>query len=346
MYFGFMFRNALLLVLASFFALSCKKEQVFSRIKISEDSHSWMYDLMVKYPQKDITLSNFALPGSHDAGVYVLNKCSFGANSCNTQTQTLNFTKQLEAGYRIFDVRLTTQNGKYVTHHTSECGGLGCQGESYQKLLDMTNNFLNENREVVILLFSHFCSMSPTDAAFIEYTESILGDKIYKETERVEKLGDWNLKTILGENPTTGKVILVFDGGVSNTDENRQNGLFSVDAMRTYGGWSNKFNYSELKADQLNKFNAYDPNSGLLFEFSWQMTQDAALAVSCALGDNKKSILNMSKESNPDFQIVIDSMIQSGAIHTQKHPNIFWLDHGDKWMKDIAIRISEIGFQK
>lgn len=335
-------KHALLFVLLTFFILSCKKEKSFERFVPAKVDIAWMSSLMKQYSDRDIRFSDLCLPGSHDAGLYILRKCSFGANSCNTQTQNLDMYKQLEAGYRIFDMRPMLLGGEYYAHHTTECGGLGCQGDFMKNIFQFTNDFLEKHTEIVILSFVHFCNLKPDDPDFLKMIDDILGDKIYRETERTDYFYDWSLKKILGENPQKGKVILLFDG-VPNTDENRQKGYFSERILSAVGGWSNKNVYSLLKEDQLSKYNNYEPRYPNLFQFSWQMTQETAQAIACAVGDQSRSILAMSKESNPDFQIVVDSMIQSGAIHAGKYPNIFWLDFGEEWMIDVAKKVSEIG---
>ncbi len=339
-----MFRNTRFLgFILLFFLVSCQKEKSFEKYIPAKIDYAWMTSLLNQYPDKDIKFSDISLPGSHDAGVYILRKCSFGANACNTQTQHLDMGKQLKAGYRIFDVRPMILNGEYYAHHTTECGGLGCQGDYIKNIFEYTNDFLEEYHEIVVLSFGHFCNMNENDEQFLKMLQEVFGDKIYKETERVNYFYDWSLRKILGENPATGKVILMFDSGFSNTDENRKQGYFSSSIMNTVGGWSNKSVYSQLKEDQLLKFNNYSPAPSRLFQFSWQMTQETAQAVACAVGDQSNSILSFSKQSNPDFQIVIDSMVQSGAINSHKYPHIFWLDHGDEWMISIAKTISEIG---
>lgn len=338
-------KRALLCTVLTLFILSCKKEKTFERFIQQKIDIAWMSSLMKQFPDREIKFSELCLPGSHDAGVYILRRCSFGANSCNTQTQHLDMYKQLEAGYRIFDVRPMLLGGEYYAHHTTECGGMGCQGDFMKNIFQFTNDFLENHTEVVVLAFDHFCNMRPEDADFLKMLNDILGDKIYKETDRVDFLYDWSLNKVLGKEPQKGKVILLFDG-VSNTDENRQKGYFSDRILSSIGGWSNKNVYSLLKEDQLSKFTNYEPRHPNMFQFSWQMTQEAAQAVACAVGNQSGSILSMSKQSNPDFQIVIDSLVQSGAIHSGKIPNVFWLDYGEEWMIGIAKTISEIGLSK
>ena len=70
-----------------------------------QSTSDWMGTLINAYTEKNIALNDITITRSHDAGTYVLDSCTFGANSCNTQTQHLNMTDQLEIGLRVFDIR-------------------------------------------------------------------------------------------------------------------------------------------------------------------------------------------------------------------------------------------------
>lgn len=326
--------------------ISCNKEKESRLFQTQKVRIDWMSALMEQYSEKEILFSELCLPGSHDAGMYNLRKCTFGANSCNTQTQQLDMFQQLEAGFRIFDVRPAFVRGEIFTQHATECGGLGCEGDYLREMLKMTNDFLEENKEVVILSLNHFCNISSNDTLLLNLIEETLGDKIYKETDFSENLYDWSLQKVLGKNPQKGKVILVFEGGFSNTTENRSNGYFSNNIMNFVGRWSNKKIYKELKEDQLKRYADFNPRSPNLFQFSYQMTPDEGIAIACAVGNQIGSIKNLSKQTNKDFPVVIDSLIQTGEIRADKIPNVFWLDYGDEWMIEIAHKISVIGIEK
>ena len=349
------------IALLTLFTFSCKKEKVVVTDKDQTENpdddnpkdttitdglpdYAWMSRLLQEFPDEDIKLSDICLPGSHDAGMYILRSCKLG-NACNTQTQELNMKRQLEAGYRIFDLRPVFAGQKVFAYHYNECGGVGCRGDLMENIFNYTNEFLDKNKEVVILLFDHFCQIGPDDDTFLNLLNSTLGDKIYKETDYEEYYYDWTLRKILGDNPKTGKVILMYQGNYPNTVERRQNGHFSDNILVSEGGWSNKNIYAELKKDQLRQYNQYQPAHPKTFLFSYQQTLNDTQSIACAI-NAKPSIKDLAMETNPDFQIVVDSMITTGAINTQKHPNIFWVDFGEKWMIDVAMKISKIGMGK
>jgi len=337
----FLFSTALIILIL--FIDSCKKEKnTENDVRVD-----WMTELREEYPDKKILFSDICMPGSHDAGMYILRSCLIGANTCNTQTQELNLYQQLEAGYRVFDIRPVKKGEMYYVQHTTDCGGLGCQGDYLDYIFNYTNQFLEKYNEVIIFEVSHICGFDTKEdtVAFFNMAKKILGDKIYTETEYESNFYDWSLEKILGENPKHGKIILMFEDNWSNNIEMRQQGYFSENIMHLEGGWSNKNEYGALKTDQLAKFKNYQPESPKIFQFSYQMTQDAMMAVACGITGNAKSIRQLAQESNTDFPLVIDDLIQTGEINSGKIPNIFWCDFGDKWMIEVAKKVSKVRLQ-
>ena len=83
---------------------------------------SWMQDILL--PTKGhYTLRDIVIPGSHDAGMSVLNgiggTVSTSINDCNTLTQTISIGKQLNAGIRMFDLRAGMYKDYLYTQHFS-----------------------------------------------------------------------------------------------------------------------------------------------------------------------------------------------------------------------------------
>lgn len=326
------------------FLLSCNKDNS-SESRVKSESADWMSILLEKNPSTNISLRDICIPGSHDAGMFLVQDCSVGANSCNTQTQYLDFKNQLEGGIRIFDVRPIFFKNRYYTQHATDCDGLGCKGDRMENIIAQTKTFLDNHAEVVIFQMGHFCKMNGNDEAFIDFLETQLGDRIYRDSDPSVPLIEKSLRDILPTDLKTGKIILMFENGFANTPENRAAGYFSLDVMPSEGGWSNKNNFAELKADQLARYNAFNPASGRLFSFSWQMTQDAAQAVNCALRPNGYSIQKMAKETNDNLPIVVDSLIANGSLSSTKFPNIIWTDDSDASITKVCVKISELAFK-
>ena len=123
--------------------ISCKKEtQSNARVaspKPEIKTESWMHDLIKLYSSKNISLIDIMMPGAHDAGLYELNNCTFGANYCNTETQLLNVGDQLKQGIRVFDVRPSYESNNFYTEHSTGCGGLGCKGAKLSTIYNDIN---------------------------------------------------------------------------------------------------------------------------------------------------------------------------------------------------------------
>jgi|GEM_PF-4389781 len=340
-------KHALLTIfLCGTFLGGCKKDQLLQH-QLKKRDIAWMAALMDEFPQADITLSDLCVPGSHDTGMSLVRECTFGANSCNTQTQHLDMKGQLEAGMRVFDVRPILFKSRYYTQHATACDGMGCKGELMEDILSDTRVFLDAYPEVVILLMGHFCNMSGNDEAFLQLLSEKLGDRIYREKGASRPLYQRSLREdILADaEPGTGKVILQFEEGFSNTAENRAKGYFTNDVIPFEGGWSDKNNYPQLKEDQLLRYQNYVNDGKKLFQFSWHMTQDAKQAVSCALLDNTNSIESFSVITNNALPGVIDSLISIGAINRARIPNLIWVDYGNEQITDECIKISRLALR-
>lgn len=320
--------------------VSCKKEEASKTPK--SETADWMSTLISVHP--DAALSDIAMPGSHDAAMYIVQDCSFGANACNTQTQYLDMRAQLEAGARIFDIRPIFYKNKYYTQHATDCDGLGCKGDRLDLMLDELRSFLDNHAEVVFFSMGHFCKIAPDDAAFLNLLNSKLGDRIYKETNASQPMMHRPLKEMLPADLKTGKVVLIFEG-ISGSVESKANGYFPTSVLPSAGGWSNKNNFPELKADQIQRFLDFNNDGTRLFNFSWHMTQDETQAVKCALSGNSYSIKDMAKQTNTELSNMLDSLIGAGAINKSKIPNVIWVDFADAAATQQCLKINKLSLE-
>jgi hypothetical protein len=102
-----------------------------------------------------LKLSELCIPGTHDSACYDMEQ---SVGSPWSQTQVLNFTQQLQAGARYFDLRLRYNNGNFIFCH----GDWDTKVKLTDLLLQLTS-FLGElgrNKEIVILDFTHFDGFS------------------------------------------------------------------------------------------------------------------------------------------------------------------------------------------
>ena len=332
------------------FLISCKKESpspARTRVEVSVTPENWMRSTLLKYSGQDIALADLAVPGSHDAGLYVTNLCSFGANSCNTQTQYLPMKQQLEAGIRIFDLRPCLANGKYFTQHVTDCGGLGCKGDLLTNIFTQTNDFLNNHGELVIYHLTHFCGMNYNDSAFMNLLTRTFGDKIYKETS-VSSIPfiQQPLRNIIPTSINTGKVMLIFDDDVSNTATNRANGLFAGSILPIQGGWTNSHSFADLKVRQLANYADFVNDRNSLFQFSWQVTQDETQAITCFFSPTSQtSIENMAIYANKQLPAILDTLIMNNDITKGRIPNIIYFDFADEAGTQQCLRLNSINLE-
>ena len=337
------------LLFLSVFLFSCKKEtpnnarQAAPTIEIKPES--WMHDLITKYPSKNITLLDIMLPAAHDAGIYQLTSCTFGANACNTETQLLNFNEQLIQGIRMFDVRPTFYNNTFYTYHATDCDGLGCRGAALSTILNDVNKFLDNHSELVFFEISHFCRTSNSDTALLNLFNRILGDKIYKETVPTSvPFIHQPLKDIIG-NGTSGKIILIFDG-VANTSANRANGLFNGSfLLPREGRWTNSHYLKDMIQAQLNEYSNFSNDGEHLFQFSWQITQNELQAINCAINPNAPSIHKTADSANVRIAPVLDSLIAVNEIRKGRIPNIIYLDFSESFVTKQCIKISKLNIE-
>lgn len=306
----------------------------------------WMHELVNAHYHA--TLSDICIPGSHDAAMYITQYCTAFANHGNTQTQYLTMKNQLEAGLRIYDVRPVYFKGDFYTQHSTKCDGLGCKGDLLRNMLRDTRTFTDQHRELVILLITHCCHTSPTDTALLTLIRTELGDRLYRNTtdyQREVPFIKTPLEKIIGSDGH-GKVLIIFEGG-PQTPEAEAQGWFDQSILPMTGGWTNDNHYPDLQQHQLNNFAAYKKNGEALFQFSWQITQHNAQAVRGAFDPNSPTTIRKgAAHANAQLPALIDSLINAGAIHPGKVPNIIWDDLGDTLVTRQCIKLSTIGVMK
>jgi hypothetical protein len=332
----------ILIIISICFNSACQKENIDDSNTITAN---WMSNLLKENPDKTIAFKDISIPGSHDAAMYVLEDC-VGGNACNTQTQYLNMKTQLEQGLRMFDIRPILYKGSYYTQHATDCNGFGCKGDKMENILTQTKNFLDNHSELVILELSHFCGLESDDAAFLELVRSKLGDRIYKETTASNIPFFKRLLTdFIPTSQKTGKVILIFEG-IADSPANREAGLFTRNILPAAGGWTDDNNFPELKRNQLANFTDYENDSTRLFQFSWQITQDAPMAIACVLTpDGATSIQSAANNANVQLPVIVDSLIATNAIRKGKIPNIIYVDFADAFVTNLCIKLSKLNIE-
>ncbi len=325
----------------------------------------WMEDFL--FPAKgNLTLKDIVIPGSHDAGMSALNGTG-GAqagsiNPCNTLTQTQNIGSQLNAGIRMFDLRVGTfKKQLYIKHSSSDCMADavgGGYGERFKDILDSVKTFLDRHKkEFIILTFSHFC---PTEASASDVADSIVSvlgkDHIYNN--KGKSIDQIKL------NDLAGKVLVAFEK-YSYPDKMIDSNSMA-DAGKTFLNFRRKYaatnQITNLVAAEEQFFTSMKDgvSKNDLIRLDWQLTQssqEAALVCNDFQNDNvnpvingvmlltnvinkNQSITDLAISGNKYIIAKVNGWIKAGVINKNNKPNIVYVDAAGAWITDYCIQLN------
>jgi hypothetical protein len=306
----------------------------------------WMSQLLQANPSKHLSLADICLPGSHDAAMYMNQHCTAFANTGNTQTQYLPMKQQLESGLRIFDIRPWYEDGRFYTHHSTHCDGLGCKGDMLINILHATREFLDTHHELVILQISHPCHTSASDSVLLSLLAATLGDRIYRETKPANvPFIQVPLQDLLPADGKTGKVLITIEGAENNA-ATRAKGIFNDNILPTAGGWTNDNKLPLLEEHQRKNLSAYQGNGSALYTLAWQITQHNEEALRSALAPHARaSIRHGAYRANQAFPAFLDSLIKTGNIRKGKIPNIIWSDFVDTAVTKQCMKLTKLNVE-
>ncbi len=313
------------------------------------DNASWMSAVIAYYAEQNITLTDICFPRAHDAGNYLETSCTIGANACNTRTQEIDIENMLLAGVREFDMRphLFAEDNIFYTHHYTSCGGLGCNGDSFENMLQAIKSFLDTHAEIVIIDINHYCETNQNDEQLINLINNTLGNRLYKETSSTQNnVLETPLNQIISLDDNTGKAIVTYEG-LTPSPEHRALGMFTENGtFTTAGSYANKFIFEEMYADQLAKFENYEASTQSLFEISWTLTQNTDIAIECAIGDSTNSIYNLATIAKENLSSSVDEMIENGTIRKGKIPNTISIDIANNFVTNECIKITKLNLEE
>jgi hypothetical protein len=326
---------------------------------------TWMEDTL--FPAKgNLTLKDIVIPGAHDAGMSALNGTGgihgSSINPCNTLTQKLNIGKQLNAGIRMFDLRVGAfKNAVYAKHSSSDCMAEamgGGYGEQFKDILDSVKTFLNRHKnEFIIITFSHFCPNEASADHVADTIFSVLGkDKIYNNQSKSID----NIKL----NDLAGKVIITFEQYASREKLIDSNSM--ADKAKTFLN----FRRAYAATNQINKLLAREElfftsmkdgiNKNDLVRLDWQLTQssDEAALICNDFEDEKvspvvngimlltnvvkknQSIIDLAQFGNKYLPSKLNAWIDNGTINKNNKPNILYVDVAGPWITDYCIELN------
>lgn len=337
----------------------------------SYNTASWMGDLLLPY-RPNATLKDIVIPGSHDAGMSVLTAAggmqSASVNECNTLTQIQPIASQLNAGIRMFDLRVGTLNGVlYTKHCSSDCMSEamgGAYGEKLEQVLQAVKHFLHTNtKEVVLLTFSHFCEKETPVKVLADSVAALLGkDILYRSGTR--HLGELPLKEL------AGKVLVSFEGysfagaNIDSCSIKPASKAF-INFRRAYAATNDLRLLLEREAQFFTALKEGTQNNDLV-RLDWQLTQSGqeAAMICNDFQDEKTSplisgamlltniikknqrIIDLARKGNQYLPAKVNEWISNGIINQHNKPNILYVDIAGAWITDYCIDLNETSLYK
>lgn len=332
---------------------------------------SWMGDLLLT-TKPNASLKDIVLPGSHDAGMSVLNGVggsqSASINECNTLTQTQPIERQLQAGIRMFDLRVgTLRDTLYLKHCSSDCMADaigGGYGEKLETVLAGIRNFLHEHpTEIVLLTFSHFCERETPVHTVGSFINTTLGPALlYKSGS--EPLSHVPLKAL------AGKVLVNFEGysypglSIDSGSIQTHSGAF-INFRRAYAATNDLKLLLQKEAAFFTALKDGTANNDLV-RLDWQLTQSSeeAAMVCNDFQDDKtnpvingamlltniikknRSIIDLALSGNKYLPAKLNDWIAGGIVNTRNKPNILYVDAAGAWITDYCIGLNSTELYK
>ncbi|RCH54703.1 hypothetical protein DJ568_09425 [Mucilaginibacter hurinus] len=326
---------------------------------------NWM-ETELMTTKADKTLKDIVIPGSHDAGLSVLNGVggmqSGPINECNTLTQKLSVGQQLNAGLRMFDIRVGThKNAFYTKHCSSDCmedSFGGAYGEKLADILTATKAFLEKNKkEIVIMTLSHFCERETPMKKLSDTIFTVLGNHLYYEPSK--DVSQIKLSELAGKAIVTFEGYALPDKLIDSSSMAKKSKAF-LNIRREYAA-TNKMANLLLKQNTFFSGLAKDINQNDLVRLDWQLTQSPdEAAMICNDFESKKpgllinsamlltnmvkkykSIIDHSIMGNKFISKSVNDWINAGVITKTNKPNILYVDVAGSWITDYCIELNK-----
>ena len=325
----------------------------------------WMEESF--YPRKaGYSLKDIVVPGAHDAGMSVLTATggqqNGTINECNTLTQFQDVRAQLDAGIRMFDLRVGLYNGAFYTKHcSSDCMADaigGGYGERLSRILYSIRDFLRANqKETVLLTFSHFCEKEASAATVARYIADTLGrELIFVGGGR--RLTDVTLAEL------AGKVVVVFeqyaDKLIDSCSIAQASDCF-INFRRAYAATNVLANLESKEKAFFAELSQAKLRYNDLVRLDWQLTQssdEAAMICNDFQSEkinplingamlltnvlrNHHSIKDLSQTGNKSISLLVNQWIADGNVNRNNKPNILYVDVAGGWITDYCVQLND-----
>ncbi|KAF4548363.1 Glucan 1,3-beta-glucosidase-like protein 1 [Elsinoe fawcettii] len=220
---------------------------------------TWMRDTLSIIGERKV--KHICMPGSHDAGISLINGKTLASNQDNTQTQILDIYRQLVRGSRFFDIRPCLGNGgkHMLCHYTQDVGGFsqGANGQSVSELIADVNNFMRDYPgELVILDINNEAGFNTDNGPKFDRLTSSQWDPIITEFSNDIKnpcskgdvaLAERTMNSLIGKG---GCVVM----SLRNIPVQPKGNQFGYDdAFRQYNSYSDTVDVISMGNDQASK---------------------------------------------------------------------------------------------
>ncbi|EXF83910.1 hypothetical protein CFIO01_03933 [Colletotrichum fioriniae PJ7] len=242
-----------------------------------------------------LPLKQICMPGSHDAGMGVLNPVgltqegSAGLAGGIIQTQPTTIYQQLVNGSRYLDVRpVMAAEGDFRAGHfssNSTIGEVGCYGQSMIDIVSDINKFTQQYAELIILDLSHGydstndyvdLSVGQWSTLFTQLTQNLSNLALINADYTTGLVFNNTLSSFIG-NGTASVLVCLDVGGILPDPSFQGKGIFSQANLLTYNVYSDTTDVDTMNQDQLSKLENYQKNtSGQVIDqlhlVSWTLT--------------------------------------------------------------------------
>jgi hypothetical protein len=320
--------------LATFAYITYPDNQYRINIYITYPNNRWMTR---NNKIQNSTLSEFCMPGAHDAAMGKVVDCSSYANSSVTQTQNKTFRELLDLGVRYFDLRtIIDENNNLRFGHFSYVGknitigylgNEGCMGYDLNDLLNDVSSFISENgnNELVILEFSHFANWkkygTKGDTKFdnedLERLKTIIEEKL--SNSLIKNTSDLTKLKVSDLTGGKGKILALFDA----PGFNGASGIHSLSRLPYKGSYSDTESVSFMKQDQFQKMR--NESKGNYFQMSWTLTQQSDNTknfIACYTHIGCTSIHDLANSANQELFDLVEV-----SEHEKLYPNVLYTDY-------------------
>ncbi|KAK1714470.1 uncharacterized protein CLUP02_15776 [Colletotrichum lupini] len=242
-----------------------------------------------------LPLKQICMPGSHDAGMGVLNpdgltqEGSAAVAGGIIQTQPTTIYQQLVNGSRYLDVRpVMAAEGDFRAGHfssNSTIGEVGCYGQSMSDIVSDINKFTQQYAELIILDLSHGydstndyadLSVGQWSTLFTQLTQDLSNLALINADYTTGLVFNNTLSSFIGNG--TASVLVCLDVDNILPDSSFQGkGIFSQANLLTYNVYSDTTDVNKMNQDQLSKLENYQKDTtgqviDQLHLVSWTLT--------------------------------------------------------------------------